>query len=53
MCAVEYMLCGMWVCFAEGGRWDWTDVGELGGEWAGESEGGKIKRVGLVNWCIY
>ena len=45
MCAVEYMFCGMWVCFAEGpdgigqmglGRWDWTDVGELGGEWAGE-----------------
>ena len=30
------MLCGMWVCFAEG-----TDVGELGGEWAGESEGGE------------
>ena len=28
---------------------DWTDVGELGGEWAGESEGGRIKRVGLVN----
>ena len=20
---------------------DWTDVGELGGEWAGESEGGE------------
>ena len=29
--------------------WDWTDVGELDGEWAGESEGGKIERVGLVN----
>ena len=24
----------MCVCFSE----DWTDVGELGGEWAGESE---------------
>ena len=22
-------------------RGDWTDVGELGGEWAGESEGGE------------
>ena len=31
------------------GRWDWTDVVELGGEWAGESEGRKIERVGLVN----
>ena len=27
------------VVFFWGG--DWTDVGELGGEWAGESEGGK------------
>ena len=34
-----------------GGRWDWTDMGELGSEWAGESEGGKIERVGLVNYC--
>ena len=32
--------------FCRGGRWDWTDVGELGGEYAGESEG---ERVGLVN----
>ena len=31
------------------GRWDWTDVGELGGDWAGESVGGKIERVELVN----
>ena len=23
----------------DGDRWDWTAVGELGGEWAGESEG--------------
>ena len=21
--------------------WDWTDVGKLGGEWAGESEAGE------------
>ena len=35
------MLCCMWVCFVEGGRGDWTDVGELGSEWAGESEGGE------------
>ena len=27
--------------FCRGDRWDWTDVGELGGEWAGESEGGE------------
>ena len=27
--------------FCKGDRWDWTDVGELGGEWAGESEGGE------------
>ena len=27
--------------FCKGGRWDWTDVGKLGGEWAGESEGGE------------
>ena len=38
------MLCGMWV-FRRG---DWTDVGELGGEWAGERVG-RIERVGLVN----
>ena len=25
--------------FCRGAGWDWTDVGELGGEWAGESEG--------------
>ena len=25
--------------FCRGGRGDWTDVGELGGEWAGDSEG--------------
>ena len=35
--------------FCRGGRWDWTDVGELGGEWAGESEGGDDEKVGLVN----
>ena len=36
--------------FCRGGRWDWTDVSELGGEWPGESEGGgMIERVGLVN----
>ena len=34
------MICGMWVC-CRGGRGDWTDVGELGGEWDGESEGGE------------
>ena len=28
------MLCGMWVCFAEG-----TDVCESGGEWAGAGAG--------------
>ena len=27
--------------FCRGGRGNWTDVGELGGEWAGESEGGE------------
>ena len=28
--------------FCRGGRSDWSDVGELGGEWAvGESEGGE------------
>ena len=27
--------------FCRGDIWDWTDVGELGGEWAGESEGGE------------
>ena len=31
-----FVVCG---CFCRGGRWDWTDVSELGGEWAGESEG--------------
>ena len=36
------MLCGMWVCFADG-------IGQLSVEWAGESEGKKIERVGLVN----
>ena len=41
-----YVVCG---CVLQRGRWDWTDVGELDGEWAGESEGGKIERVGLVN----
>ena len=38
MCAVEYMLCGMWVGFAEGA----DGIGQmcvLGCEWAGESEG--------------
>ena len=39
--------------FCRGGRWDWTDVGELGGEWAGKSEGGlgrvRVGRIGLVN----
>ena len=38
------------MCFARGGRGDWTDVGELGGEWAGESEGwGGLRGLGLVN----
>ena len=27
--------------FGRGDRWDWTDVGELVGEWAGESEDGE------------
>ena len=27
--------------FCRGDRWDWTDVGELVGEWAEESEGGE------------
>ena len=27
--------------FCRGARGDWTDVGELGGEWAGESDGGE------------
>ena len=27
--------------FCRGGRGDWTDVGEIGGEWAVESEGGE------------
>ena len=27
--------------FCRGGIWDWTDVGELDGECAGESEGGE------------
>ena len=35
--------------FCRGGRWDWTDVGELGGEWARESEGVEDETVGLVN----
>ena len=26
--------------FCRGGRGDWTNMGELGGEWDGESEGG-------------
>ena len=26
--------------FCKWGRGDWTDVGELGGEWAGKGEGG-------------
>ena len=43
MCVVEPWHVGV------SRRWDWTDVGELGGEWAGESEGGRIERVGLVN----
>ena len=30
-------------------RGDWTDVGELGGEWAGESEGWTGELVYLVN----
>ena len=37
------VVCGC-VC-----RGDWTDVGELGGECDGESEVGRIERVGLVN----
>ena len=40
MCAVELMLCAIWVCY-RGVRGYWTDVGELGSEWAGESEGGE------------
>ena len=40
------VVCGV---FCKGDRWDWTDVGELGGERAGETEGGGIERVGLVN----
>ena len=28
--------------FFRGGRWDWADVGELGGEWAGESVLGRV-----------
>ena len=35
--------------FCRGGRGDWTDVGELGGEWAEVVRVGKIERVGLVN----
>ena len=32
---------------------DWKDVGELGSEWAWESEVGRIEGVGLVNSCIW
>ena len=35
------MLCCMWDVFCRGGRGGWTDVDELGSEWAGESEGGE------------
>ena len=35
--------------FCRGGRGDWTDVGELGGEWLGRVRVGRIERVGLVN----
>ena len=27
--------------FCRGGSWDWTGVGELSGDWVGESEGGE------------
>ena len=36
-----YVVCG---CVLQRGRWDRTDVGQLDGEWAGESEGGKIEK---------
>ena len=32
------VVCG---CVLQRGRLDWTDVGELGGEWAGESDCGE------------
>ena len=35
--------------FCRGGREDWTDVGELGGEGLGTVRVGRIERVGLVN----
>ena len=39
-------VCG---CVFQRGIWDWTDVGELGGEWLGRVRVGRIDRVGLVN----
>ena len=33
MCAVALWYVGV---FCRGGRGDWTDMGESGGEWAGE-----------------
>ena len=38
--------------FCRGVRGDWTDVGELGGEWAGESEDGE-DREGWSGELVY
>ena len=47
MCSLIDALWYMGV-FCRGGRGDWTDVGELGGEWAGESEDWTGELVYLV-----
>ena len=39
--------------FCRGGRWDWTDVSELGGEWAGEGgEGWADKLVCVEGFLV-
>ena len=44
---VQLNICSV-VMFCRGGRGNWTDVGELGSEWAVESEGwiGELVSVG-------
>ena len=45
MCAVEKMLCGMWVCFAEGAE----GIGQMRVSGLARVRVGRIERVGLVN----
>ena len=45
MCAVEYMLCGMWVCFAEGAE----GIRQMWVSGLGRVRVRRIERVGLVN----